>query len=588
MSFDGIVTKSIVSELQSKISGGKIEKIYQPEKEQLYIQIHANSKKYNLFISSESNHASIYLTDNKPINPSDPPAFCMLLRKHLQGGRISEIRQRGTERIVDLFVETTNEMGFNTNKKLTVEIMGKHSNIILVDNESGKITDSIKRIFSDINRFRQVFPGQKYLAPPSQDKVPFTLDNLRDFMQFEGISLNASSSRNPSSSNEASLEIDTLSKLLMKTFEGFSPCLANELATYHINSGKDLYEILTSLYDSAQSGNFAALYLDSNNTPAEFHIIKLSGFQDTHSEMIFESPSEAVSYYFEHRESSNTLKQKSYDLLQVTNSHLNKIRLKKQRLSEDLQSAMNMDKYKLYGELLTTYMHMVKDGADSARLLNYYDNSYVDIPLDPLLSPSINAQRYFKKYAKSKTAKIEKTKQLNEAGSEIEYLESVLEYIKTADNINQIEAIRFELIDSGYLKKRIKQAKKINKKQDPYRYVTSDGFSVMAGHNNNENDFLTFKIAKNKDIWFHTKDIPGSHVVLFPEGKPVTETALFEAAALAAWHSKGRFSENVPVDYTYIKNVKKPAGAKPGMVIFTDNKTLYVKPNEAELIKKEK
>lgn len=565
MSFDGIVTSAIVAELKSNILGGKIEKIYQPEKEQLFFFIHAKGKKHMLFISSRSNHSAFYLTDEKPLNPPDPGSFCMLLRKHIQSGKISEIKQRGTERIVDFYIETVTDMGFNTLKKLTVEIMGKHSNIILIDNNSNKIIDSIKRVPLEVNRYRQIFPGNIYIDPPSQDKVALTYDNLESSNNIED------------------------SKTLMNTYQGISPQLADEIIREH-TCGASMPDILRHIIDEVstienivstnENETNCQVYLDENNAPKEFHVHPLYNFKNFYKTVCFDTPSKAVKYYFSNRETSNIIRQKASDLIYCINSYISKLNLKKQRLLSDMQKAEKMDTYKLYGELLTCYMHTIKKSAESVVLFNYYDNENIKIPLDPLLDANKNAQNYFKKYNKSKTAKIEKAKQLDETQREIDYLESVLEYTKSADNIYEIDDLRTELTESGYLRRKKINKNKTKKKQEPYTYVTSDGFKVMAGHNNSENDFLTFKIAKNKDIWFHTKNIPGSHVVLFPEGNNVSETALFEAAALAAWHSKGKDSENVPVDYTLIKYVKKPAGAKPGMVIFTNNKTLYIKPKE--------
>lgn len=555
MSFDGIVTKSIVSQLREKLLGGKIEKIYQPEKEQLFLFIHSKGQKHTLFLSAQSNHSAIYITDNKPINPPEPGGFCMLLRKHLQGGRISELKQRGTERIIDIYVDNINEMGFNASKFLTVEIMGKHSNIILIDAETENIIDSIKRISADVNRYRQIFPGKKYIAPPSQEKFPLCTENIN---LSSGI---------------------TSGKDLVSLYQGVSPQLAEEIINVN-DSETDIAETLKNVIEISSSGNSGYVYLDDKGNPKEFHVYPLKDYESFYKTVTFDDPCRMAQYFFDNRETSNIVKQKTSDLLHCINNHLAKSRLKKQRLLTDIKKTENMDTHKLYGELLTAYMYKIDSGASSVELLNYNDNNLIKIPLDPLLSPGKNAQNYFKKYNKSKIAKVEKAKQLEETQKEIDYLESILDYTESAKDIVQVENLRSELIETGYLKRKKNSIKKAKQKQEPYKYITSDGFKVMAGHNNTENDFLTFKIAKNKDIWFHTKDIPGSHVILFTEGKSVTEQALSEAAALAALHSKGKDSENVPVDYTFVKYVKKPAGAKPGMVIFTNNKTLYVTPKE--------
>ncbi|MDD4563984.1 MAG: NFACT RNA binding domain-containing protein [Eubacteriales bacterium] len=587
MSFDGMVVGAVVHQLNRTLIGGKIEKIYQPEPDEIILNIRSARENQRLYISANSSHARIHLISETSSNPLNPFGFCMLLRKHIQGGRISEIIQKDSERIAEISIDTINELGFSINKKLIVEIMGKHSNIILTDIASNKIIDSIKRISIDVNRFRQLLPGHQYVYPPSQGKVPYygiTEPQIESFIENS---------------------TGNIPKSLLSNIQGISPVIAEEII-YRVNLLKqDRYDsdINSVLFDPGTIHTISPaavthvlndmvskidddsptprVYLSEDGTPFDFHLFPLIIISGYYREIVFNDISNAISFYYSNKSASNRVKQKSADLVKTTVNSLDKLYLKKQRLSEDLLKAKESDIYRLYGELLTANLYQIKHGFSEVELFNYYSNEDITIPLDARCTPIQNSQRYYKKYNKSKTAIIEKNRQLEETNNDAAYLESVLDYIEKAETIEEIEALRLELIESGYLRKRKNNFKSSRNKPAPHEYTTSDGFRVLVGRNNKENDILTFKTASGKDIWFHTKDIPGSHVILFTEGKSITETAIFEAAALAAYHSKGRESENVPVDYTQVRHVKKPNGAKPGMVIFINNKTIYVNPRSS-------
>lgn len=570
MSFDGIVTGAVTRQLQEKLTGGKIEKIYQPEADEIILYIHAGKEKYRLYISSNSSHARIHLIDATGANPQNPMGFCMLLRKHLQGGRISTISQKDSERIVEISVSTINELGFSVNKKLVVEIMGKHSNIILLDAESNRILDSIKRISIDVNRYRQLLPGQTYVYPPAHDKASYYHIDENTFADFPG--------ENP----------EAAAKYLLSHIQGISPVIGEEIANQVISNSspsadsltwRDYYKVLQEMLRQMDKGDIKVMvYLDKENHPVDFHVFPLHILTGPYQEITFEDVSEGIAYFYANKNSSNRVKQRAMDLEKAVGNNLEKMYLKKQRLSEDLIRAEQGEVYRLYGELITANLHNIQSGDTTVTLLNYYDNQMLTIPIETRYSPSQNAQRYYKKYSKAKTAITEKNIQLQETNGDISYLESVLSFIEGAQTIEEIEELRQELVEGGFLKKRKNNYKPTKSKPAPYSYRTSQGFKVLVGRNNKENDLLTFKMASGKDLWFHTKDIPGSHVILMTEGQRVTEEAIFEAAALAAYHSKGKTSENVPVDYTQVRYVKKPSGAKPGMVIFTDNRTVYVNP----------
>ena len=552
MAYDGIITYAEAKELRERIVPGKIEKVYQPGPEDLLVHIHTQRGNVRLFVSCNSQSARVCLTEGSYTNPDQPPTFCMLLRKHLQGGRITDVRQKDAERIMEIDIEAQNELGFSVCRRLIVEIMSKHSNIVLVDLETGKIIDAIKRISIDVNRYRQLLPGVVYKYPPAQDKLPF---------------------------NEvtAESELPHDDRALMSRVAGISPAISREIAE---DPGRRLSEILASVEDGSAR---ARVYIDEKDIPREFHITGLSEFEGLECRL-FDTLSECVDFYYSNREQSNLVRQKSQPLLKSVQASLSKALLKKKKLSEDLLTAENSEKYRLYGELLTANLHLIKPGDRKVTVTNYYDGSEITIPLDEKISASANSQRYFKKYSKARTAIHEKQAQLEDNEKDIQYLESVIQNIEAADNVPLLDSIRDELEQTGYVRRRQKaaQRKKKGAGPEPLKYTLSDGTQVLVGRNNIENDWLTMKFASKTDVWMHTKDIPGSHVIVrLDDGRNVNDLPaelIYEAASIAAYHSKAGSGDNVPVDYVPVRYVKKPNGSKPGMVIFTHNQTVYVKP----------
>lgn len=549
MAYDGIITYAISKELESMLTLAKIEKVYQPGNEELVLQIHTKEGNVRLFMSVGSQSARVCLTENRYKNPEQPPTFCMLLRKHIQGGRITRIEQYKSERIIEFDIEALNELGFTVCKRLIVEIMGKHSNIVLIDIESGKIIDSIKRISIDVNRYRQLLPGVIYKYPPEQDRVPFK-------------------------EVTADMALPEDSRSIMQCVGGISPAISRELETGSTD--------IPSIVSAVAEGNITPrIYSDEDGTPREFHVIPLSEYEGL-KEHSFETVSECVENFFYNRDSSNMVKQKSVPLIKTVEAALDKALLKRKRLGEDLLRAEDSDKYRLYGELLTANIHLVTPGAKSVTVTNYYDGNPISIPLDEKLSASKNAQRFFKKYSKAKTAINEKQIQLEENDVNIAYLESVLQSLSDVNTEEDIEAVRDELVETGFVRFRKTPGRKKKIKPTPIHYTLSDGTDVYVGRNNNENDYLTLKLASKTDVWMHTKDIPGSHLIIkMNDGRNVDDLSaelIYEAASIAAFHSKAGSSANVPVDYVPVRYVKKPNGAKPGMVIFTHNQTVYVDP----------
>ncbi|MGI6204182.1 MAG: Rqc2 family fibronectin-binding protein [Anaerovoracaceae bacterium] len=561
MAFDGIAVRALARELDAALAGARIEKIYQPEKDELIFHVRGKAGKLKVYASSNNAHPGIFLTENGYDNPVNPPGFCMMLRKLIQGGRIVSVRQKDTERIIEVTVSSRDELGVETEKKLIVEIMGKYSNVTLL-HESGKIAGSLKRITPDMDRARQVLPGMMYEYPPRQKKIPFTEVTKRDIEAMCGES--AESGR-------------PLSDVILGDVGGLSPAAAREAAMPGSPDG--VFAKIEEMRERVSEGDITpVVYEDSSGKPKDFHVIRIDEYENIYNRKDFGTVSAAAEYYYTHREQSNRINQKSAAVRSAVNKALKKQRLKKQRLSEDLMKARDDEKYRLYGELVTANIHLIKPGATEATVTNYYDGSEITIPLDERYSAAKNAQIFFKKYSKSRTALKEKSRQLKETDANIEYLLSVKEFADEAETVEDIDRIRDELEESGFARRQKHPGTKKKDVPHPYSYKTSDGFDVLAGRNNRENDYLTFRTAGRNDIWFHTKDIPGSHVILFLRGRKATDRAIFEAASIAAYHSKGRNSENVPVDYTEVRYVKKPGGAKPGMVIFTDNHTVYVTP----------
>ena len=576
MPFDGIVTSGIVRELNQMILNGKIDKIYQPENDEIILHIRANAENYKLLISANSNYSRLHLMSGAKNNPETAPNFCMFLRKHIQGGKISSIRQKELERIVEIYIDSYNELGYPSQKKLVIEIMGKHSNIILVDTDTLKILDCIKKISLDVNRYRQILPGKDYILPPDQGKVP---------------PLNIDRQLFAKKINEANISII---KAIYQSFQGLSPFISRqicesagieeEMPSHSITASQKeiLFEQMSKICRCIKEENYKpCIMTDCNNNVKDFYALTTKWMKEHYIIHNYDSLSAVVQTFYFQRDAQNRLKQKSADLNKHIHSIIAKLGLKKQKLTEEILKAEAAETYKLYGELINANIYRLTEGSSKVLLENYHNpGEEILITLDPQLTPPQNAQKYFKKYNKSKTAYKKKRFQLEETHKELIYMESVLQSIKDAESPQDIEEIRQELMEEGYIRVRYTGHKKRNKHSQPLNFTSSDGFEILVGKNNKQNDTLTLKTASKSDIWFHTKEIPGSHVILCCKGKEPSEKSIFEAASLAAYHSKGKMSENVPVDYTLVKNVKKPNGAKPGMVVYDHYHTVYVDPKE--------
>ncbi|NBI06894.1 Rqc2 family fibronectin-binding protein [Senegalia massiliensis] len=585
MSLDGITLRSLVSELQSTLINGKINKVYQPETDELLMDIRNNGITKKLIVSASSNNPRIHFTDDTKKNPQSPPMFCMLLRKHIQGGRILSIEQYGFERVIKILISSYDELGDLTEKELIVEIMGRHSNIILLDKNNNKIIDSIKRVTPDISSVRQVLPGLKYISVPSQNKIsPFDLEKNNFLLLIKDIN----SSK-------------VLYKSLYENFIGISPLIAKEICKragiYENLNLKELKENdIEKIYSSFKS--IIDYILDGKSCPTivynEFKT-KILGFSswdliqfDNSIKQHFNTVNEMLDQLYKTKDKLDRIKQKSLSLKKRIKTRLDRDKNKLSKQKDELLNAKNREKYKIAGELITANIYRIEKGMDKIEVLDYYnDNQKITIKLNPNLTPSENAQKKFKRYNKLKNAFIEVSNQIKQTESEINYLENILLSIENASDLDDLEEIREELIEENYIKnrKKYKNKKKSKFKSKPMHFLSSDGYDIYVGKNNKQNDYLTLKFSDKNDFWLHTKDIPGSHVIVRKKGKEIPENTIYEASLLAAYNSKAKMSSNVPVDYTERKNVKKPNGAKPGMVIYENNNTIYVTPTEKEISK---
>ncbi len=584
MAFDGIFMSALSNELNEKLSGGKIEKIYQPESDALIISIQNNRKKYNLFLSASANLPHFTLIDKKPDNPATPPMFCMLLRKYLSGGIVINIHQEQLERVIYIDIIAKDEMGHPSNKRLIIEIMGKHSNIIFVEPETMSIIDSIKRIPISVSRVRQILPALKYTL-----------------LETSKLNLLTSSEDEFNQAREKTVKSTKTYKWLYQTYMGMSPIRAESICTdANISADADIkdltseqannlwicinklkYAIISNLY------NPAIIIEKESEQFVDFCAIELSIYKQNMHKYTFLNESsvcEVVNIYFSGKEKRQRIHNRSLNLKKFISQRIIRNENKYQKLIDEQLKAEDSDIYKIYGDLLLGSLHNITQDMDKISLINYYDpeSSKITITLDKRLTPSQNAQKYYKKYNKSKTARSVLLTQIKETEDEIKYLNQVLYSLENSSDPENIEDIRTELIQSGFLKHSQNKKKKNNKRKKPtfLEFISSDGFSILVGKNNMQNDLLTLKTASKKDIWLHTKIIAGSHVIIQTKGAEVPERTISEAAHLAAWYSKAQQSSQVPVDYTLVKNVSKPNGAKPGMVIYLTNQTIYVTPNK--------
>ncbi len=588
MALDGLVIHALSKELNTSLTGCRIDKIHQPDKYLLVLSIKTPLGNRKLLLSCNSDHPGVYFTSTNYENPTTPSALCMLFRKHLQGNRILSVSQYESERVLEISTEGLDELGEISSKKIIVELMGRYSNILLVQDclnltefSEGKVLDSIKRSSLDSTTDRIILPGQPYEYPPTKDKVSyknFLLAKTPKASFEENISNLLNKFEIPSTKNDDPSFFDD--KFLFSYFQGISKAIAVQLSSEQ-HSLEKLAEYCTNI----DSENYnPTVWLNSDMSPKDFHIVNLDIYNAL-SKKEFSNISEALDYYYLSRTSSNKLDQEIMGLTRNIKSQIRKTSSKKGKLANEIEIAIDSEHLRVYGELLMANLHLFKAGDKEVEVVNYYDNSKVIIPLDIKISPSKNAQSYFKRYTKARKAVEEKSKQLQKAIEELKYLDSVLAFLEMTKSPDEIALIKEEMVENQLLRT-VKAKSNTKKKQkfSPYKFMTSSRKDIFVGKNNKENEHITFTVAGRKDLWFHTKDIPGSHVILKLDGEIPSEKDIIETAQIAAYFSKASTSENVPVDYTYVKYIKKLSSGKPGMVTFTDNKTIYVTPNNPEKI----
>nr|MCR4802052.1 NFACT family protein [Lachnospiraceae bacterium] len=564
MAFDGIVISNLTKELSDHLVGGRINKIAQPEKDALLLTIKANSGQARLFISANASLPLVYLTDTNKPSPMVAPNFCMLLRKHLNSARIISITQPQLERIIKIEIEHLNELGDLCTKYLIIEIMGKHSNIIFVDDQN-MIIDSIKHISGFVSSVREVLPGREYFIPQTQEKADPNAITEEDFI--------------PAIFQKPL----PLNKAIYTSLIGFSPLMANELC---VRSSLDaslptsafsemeqihLYRNFERLMEDVTSGNFAANIIYKDQKPVEYASVVLSSYEGYETQN-YETISKLLETYYAQKDLYSRMQQKSVDLRKIISNSLERSTKKYDLQLRQLKDTEKRDKYKVYGELINTYGYNVEEGAKSMTCLNYYTNEEITIPLDPTLSAIENGKKFFAKYNKLKRTFEALSVQTKETQDEIAHLESISSALDIATSNEDLSQIKEELIQFGYLKRRGPVGKK--KKQmssKPMHFISSDGFHMYVGKNNFQNDELTFKFATGNDWWFHAKGIAGSHVVVKTEGNELPDRTFEEAGRLAGHFSKGSGQDKVEIDYTEKKNVKKPSGGKPGFVVYYTN-----------------
>lgn len=577
MALDGAFLRHIKKEIEEKALEGRVEKVYQPNREEMVLVIRTYTDHLKLLLSARANSARIHFTRFVPENPKQPPMLCMLMRKRLQSARLLRLEQQGLERVLCLVFDAVNELGDHVELRLYMEVMGRYSNIIFVD-EKGKIIDALKRVDAEMTSERLVLPGLSYELPPPQDKICLLQASVEE----------------AETRIRASKEGTELSKAILNALQGVSPIVCRELA-YRTGHGAELrvgamgeeqwqrFRFFLRQLQERMEDISGEPYMASNlsGRPVDFTYFNIEQYGTGAVVGKQENFSDLLDAFYDERDRQERMRVRSQDLLRLLSNTSERLSNKINKQKAELSTCAKRDELKTYGELLSANLYRLEKGAPFVDLENYWEEGMplVRVPMDPLLTPSENAQKYFKEYRKAKTAEEKLTEQIRQASQELQYIDTVFDELSRAQTERDLSEIRQELVEEGYIR-RSKGKQRPQAAATPMRFVSSEGFLILVGRNNRQNDKLTLKTANNRDIWFHTKNIPGSHTILVTEGREPGEVSLREAAMLAAWHSRGKDSSQVPVDYTQVRNVSKPSGAKPGMVIYVNYNTVYVTPEE--------
>lgn len=586
MALDGIVTRAVVAELQRCV-GSRINKIYQPTEHDLVFQLRAQGENVKLLLSANPTYPRVHLTQQQFLNPQEAPMFCMLMRKHCEGAVIESVRQIEMERIIHIEVRQRDELGDISVKRIVIELMGRHSNIILTDPSTGTIVDGIHHVTPAISSYRIVMPGFGYVAPPQQHKR-HPLEVAED--EFAAIMAAAPEQDAVNAEEPAAAQEPDIAHTLIDRFSGISPLIAREIeyrsrqeAPAAATSGlAGLWRAFAALMRDVRDNRYVPTLAENEKGKTFFSAVALTAIEG--KQQTFDSISACMEAFYGDKALRDTVKQRVGDLIRFVQNEKNKNVKKIDKLRESLEEAKDADQYRIAGELLFASIHQIERGQKEIEVVNYYDEEQrpIRIALDPLLSPSENAQRYLKKYNKYKNSLTVIEQQMDMAQEEIRYFESLLQQLEQA-SLHDIDEIREELIEQGYLRDRAKKTRKKKKSDKPtvQCFTSSEGIPIYVGKNNIQNEYVTNRLANPSDTWLHTKDIPGSHVVI--RGTDYSDATLEEAAQLAAYFSQAKQSSMVPVDYTLIRHVRKPNGAKPGFVIYDNQKTLYITPDEQKI-----
>lgn len=580
MALDGILLNLAKKEILDGAQFGRVEKIHQPSREELVIHLRTKSGAKKLLLSVRANSPRIHFTQHAPENPATPPMFCMLMRKRLVNATLTDIRQAELDRVLYIDFDATNEIGDRVKLTLSIEIMAKHSNIILFDGD-GKIVDALKRVDLSQSTVRQILPGFKYTFPPAQNKLNILEHSTENII-----------------AQIKSFETKTLSSAILSSLQGISPLtsreIAGEFSEFFVDEVSDagfdiLKERIDELRNTVLNGNGIAFMLkDETGKPVDYSFMPIKQYGTKYTSVEKESFSELLDEFYFECDRLDRTRQKAQDLVKFLNSAIARISKKLSLQQAELRQCADREALRISAELINANLYRLEKGAAFYDLENYYDeNKPIRIKADPSKTPAANAQKYFKDYRKAKTAEAMLTDLIEQGQNDLQYLETVSDALDRASTQAEIEEIRNELVFSGFMRFKKKNNQKQPKLLPPMEYKTTDGFRVLVGRNNMQNDKLSLKTASKSDMWLHTQKFPGSHVIIVSDNKEISDDAIVEAAEIAAYHSKARDAKLVPVDYTYVKHLKKPQGAPPGKVIYHVYYSVNVTPDKEKIDKME-
>ena len=561
MALDGMMLRLIKNEIFEELKDAHINQIHQPSKDEFVINFRTKNGSKKLFMSCRADSARVHFTENAPENPQTPPMLCMLLRKRLCGARLIDIRQPEFERILFFDFEGTNEIGDREKLTLCIEIMGRYSNIILID-KNGLVIECVRRVDVTMTSDRVVLPKIEYSLPQKQDKMDIVMCDAKSIAE------------------SIQMQDKELSKAILSSVQGISPIVCREIE-YNILSGSNISDEIKNLSDILRNKKGIPVMVKKEDlSPMDVTFVNVNQYGNSLETEYYESFSVLLDKFYYQRDMALRMKSRSQDLHKLVSNTIERLSKKINIQTQELNKSLDRESLRIKGDLLQANLYRIQKGAMFVEVENFYEENspLIRIVLDPAITPAQNAQKFYKAYAKAKTAQQVLSIQIEKAEQELQYMITVQDFLERAESDKDLSQIRLELIEQGYLKQHRNQKQKPPKALLPHEYVTSDGFTVFVGRNNKQNDQLTLKTAAKNDMWFHTKNIPGSHTIVVTDSKELTETAIIEAAQICAYHSKAKDSAQVPVDYALVKHVSKPSGAKPGKVIYVNNKTVYVTP----------